>query len=57
MAVEQLRAPIADEAPGPEDIVYWPETDLLWSVSEHPGRRWVFAMNRSRLLRTTSKRT
>jgi hypothetical protein len=43
--------------PGPEDIVYWPETDLLWSVSEHPGRRWVFAMNRSRLLRTTSKRT
>ncbi len=41
--------------PGPEDIVYWPRTDLLWSVSEHPGRRWVFAMNRSRLLRTTAK--
>jgi hypothetical protein len=37
--------------PGPEDLVYWPETDLLWSLSEHPGRRWVFAMNRSRLLR------
>ncbi|WP_183101007.1 hypothetical protein [Nocardioides pelophilus] len=37
--------------PGPEDLVYWPETDLLWSLSEHPGRRWVFAMSRSRLLR------
>ncbi|WP_183093642.1 hypothetical protein [Nocardioides stalactiti] len=37
--------------PGPEDLVYWPETDLLWSVSEHPGLRWVFAMRRSRLQR------
>ena len=33
--------------PGPEDIAYWPSTDLLWSVSEHPGRRWVFSMRRS----------
>jgi hypothetical protein len=33
---------------GPEDLSYWPSTDLLWSVSEHPGRRWVFAMRRSR---------
>ena len=32
---------------GPEDIAYWPSTDLLWSVSEHPRRRWVFAMPRS----------
>jgi len=32
---------------GPEDIAYWPSTDLLWSVSEHPWRRWVFAMRRS----------
>ncbi|WP_322937959.1 hypothetical protein [Nocardioides bizhenqiangii] len=38
--------------PGPEDLVYWPETDLLWSLSEHPGWRWVFAMDRSRLLKT-----
>ncbi len=38
--------------PGPEDLVYWPDTDLLWSLSEHPGWRWVFGMNRSRLLRT-----
>ena len=23
--------------PGPEDITYWPSTDTLWSLSEHPG--------------------
>lgn len=33
--------------PGPEDIAYWPSTDRLWSVSEHPGGRFVFAMERS----------
>jgi hypothetical protein len=32
---------------GPEDIAWWPSTDLLWSVTEHPRRRWVYAMNRS----------
>lgn len=32
---------------GPEDITWWSSTDLLWSVSEHPRRRWVFAMRRS----------
>ncbi|UMG91468.1 hypothetical protein [Nocardioides sp. TF02-7] len=37
--------------PGPEDLVYWPATDLLWSLSEHPRRRWVFGMRRSRLQR------
>ncbi len=31
---------------GPEDIAYWPSTDTLWSLSEHPGRRWLFAMPR-----------
>jgi hypothetical protein len=36
--------------PGPEDLVYWPASDLLWSLSEHPGWRWVFAMRRSWLL-------
>lgn len=34
---------------GPEDITYWPSTDTLWSVSEHPGRRWVFPVRRSRV--------
>jgi hypothetical protein len=32
---------------GPEDLCYHPPTESLWSVSEHPGRRWVFAMERS----------
>lgn len=31
---------------GPEDLTWIPEDDLLWSVSEHPRRRWVFAMPR-----------
>ena len=34
---------------GPEDLTYHPPTDLLWSVTEHPHRRWIFAMRRSRL--------
>ncbi len=34
---------------GPEDLVWWPSTDLLWSVTEHPRRRWIYAMKRSRL--------
>lgn len=36
---------------GPEDIAYWPSTDELWSLSEHPRRRWVFAMPRRVLSR------
>jgi hypothetical protein len=32
--------------PGPEDITYWPATDRLWSLSEHPGKRWVFCIDR-----------
>jgi hypothetical protein len=31
---------------GPEDITYVPQTDSLWSVSEHPGRRWIFKLRR-----------
>jgi len=31
---------------GPEDLAYWPSTDRLWSLSEYPGRRYVFAMRR-----------
>lgn len=34
---------------GPEDLTYWPATDELWSLSEHPGNRFVFAMDRGRL--------
>ncbi|GAB7005128.1 hypothetical protein JCM18899A_26010 [Nocardioides sp. AN3] len=32
---------------GPEDLCYHAPSGLFWSVSEHPGRRWVFAMERS----------
>jgi len=32
---------------GPEDISYWPSTRQLWSLTEYPGRRYVFAMNRA----------
>ncbi|HEX6149855.1 hypothetical protein [Nocardioides sp.] len=32
---------------GPEDISYWPSTDRLWSLTEHPGRRWLFSMKRN----------
>lgn len=34
---------------GPEDLAWWPETESLWSVTEHPHRRWVFAMKRRSL--------
>jgi hypothetical protein len=34
---------------GPEDITYWPETDTFWSLSEHPGHRYVFAVPRASL--------
>lgn len=34
---------------GPEDICYWPSTDTLWSVTEHPGHRYVFSVHRPRL--------
>jgi hypothetical protein len=32
---------------GVEDVTYWPSTDQLWSLSEYPGHRYVFAMDRS----------
>ena len=36
---------------GPEDLAYWPQRDELWSLTEHPHRRWVFRVKRSRLRR------
>jgi hypothetical protein len=33
---------------GPEDLAYWPSTDLLWSLTEYPHKRYVFAVRRSR---------
>ncbi|PUA79404.1 hypothetical protein [Nocardioides currus] len=32
---------------GPEDLTYWPSTDRLWSLTEHPRRRWIVSMRRS----------
>lgn len=32
---------------GPEDIAYWPARDELWSQTEHPGSRCIFAMDRA----------
>lgn len=32
---------------GPEDLAYWPSTDRLWSLTEHPRRRWIVSMRRS----------
>ncbi|MGH8794321.1 MAG: hypothetical protein ACRDXX_16940 [Stackebrandtia sp.] len=28
---------------GPEDMTYWPQRDQLWSQSEYPGKRYVYA--------------
>jgi hypothetical protein len=39
---------------GPEDITYWPARDQLWSLSEYPGARYVYAMPRGRFLRGTA---
>jgi hypothetical protein len=32
---------------GPEDLSYWPQRDQIWSASEEPGRRFVYAVHRS----------
>lgn len=33
---------------GPEDITYWPQRGQLWSLTEWPGRRWVYAIDAER---------
>lgn len=30
---------------GPEDITYWPQRGQLWTLTEWPGRRWVYAID------------
>lgn len=32
---------------GCEDLSFVPQSDELWSVTEHPHRRWIFSMKRS----------
>lgn len=41
---DRLRSHRAALPPGPEDLTWWPEQGLLWSLSEHPGARFVFAV-------------
>lgn len=36
--------------PGPEDLSVWPSEGTMWSVSEFPGWRWLYAMPLSRLM-------
>ncbi len=31
--------------PGPEDLAWWPERQQLWGATEHPGQRWVYAVD------------
>ncbi len=33
---------------GPEDITWWPQHGELWTLTEWPGRRWVFGIDASR---------
>ena len=33
---------------GPEDLTHDPHSDRLWTLTEHPGRRWVLSVRRSR---------
>lgn len=33
---------------GPEDITYLPQRHQLWSLTEWPGRRWVYAIDADR---------
>jgi hypothetical protein len=33
---------------GPEDLSWWPSTDRLWSLTEYPGSRMVFTVDRRR---------
>jgi hypothetical protein len=35
---------------GPEDITYWPQRRQLWTLTEWPGRRWVYAIDADRWL-------
>lgn len=37
---------------GPEDITYWPQRRQFWTLTEWPGRRWVYAIDADPLLRT-----
>ena len=29
---------------GPEDVTYWPQRGQVWTLTEWPGRRWIFGL-------------
>ena len=31
--------------PGPEDLAHEPGSSRLWSVTEHPGKRWIYVVD------------
>jgi hypothetical protein len=31
--------------PGPEDLAWFPERRQVWGATEHPGQRWVYAID------------
>lgn len=45
----ELREHRAAVPMGPEDLAYDPDTDRLWTVTEHVRRRWIVALSRTRL--------
>ena len=40
---------------GPEDITWWPQRGQLWSLTEWPGRRWVYGIDADTWVRPTSQ--
>lgn len=35
---------------GPEDVTHWPQRRQIWTLTEWPGRRWVFGIDLDRWL-------
>jgi hypothetical protein len=31
--------------PGPEDLAWWPERHQIWGATEHPGKRYLYAVD------------
>lgn len=39
---------------GPEDVSWWPQRGQLWTLTEWPGRRWVYPIDVDRWVRQES---
>jgi hypothetical protein len=37
---------------GPEDVTWWPQRGQVWTLTEWPGRRWVYAVEADRWVRS-----